>query len=206
MKSPLIALLLALASVHVQAAGDAAAGQQKAAVCAACHGADGNSLVETFPRIAGQHDTYLFKQLVEIKQGADSNGEKGRMVAEMMAIVAPLSEQDLADLAAYYASQKAVEGTTPENVVAAGEALYRGGDIKRGIPACLACHGPRGVGHSLAKYPRISGQHPAYIKGQLLKFRSGERNNDPNGMMRDIAAKLTDAEIELLAQYLAGLH
>ena len=99
-----------------------------------------------------------------------------------------------------------MEGTTPENVVAAGEALYRGGDIKRGIPACLACHGPRGVGHSLAKYPRISGQHPAYIKGQLLKFRSGERNNDPNGMMRDIAAKLTDAEIELLAQYLAGLH
>lgn len=206
MKSPLIALLLALASVNVQAAGDAAAGQQKAAVCAACHGADGNSLVETFPRIAGQHDSYLLKQLTEIKQGAASNGEKGRMVAEMMAIVAPLSEQDLADLAAFYASQKAVEGTTPENVVAAGAALYRGGDIKRGIPACLACHGPRGVGHSLAKYPRISGQHPAYIKGQLLKFRSGERNNDPNGMMRDIAAKLTDAEIELLAQYLGGLH
>ena len=206
MKSSLIALLLALARVNVQAAGDAAAGQQKAAVCAACHGADGNSLVETFPRIAGQHGSYLLKQLVEIKQGAESNGEKGRMVAEMMAMVAPLSEQDLADLAAYYASQKALEGTTPENVVASAEALYRGGDIERGIPACLACHGPRGVGHSLAKYPRISGQHPAYTKAQLLKFRSGERANDPNGMMRDIAAKLSDTEIELLAQYLGGLH
>ena len=206
MKSPLIALLLALASVNAQAAGDAAAGQQKVAVCAACHGDDGNSLMEMFPRIAGQHDSYLFKQLVEIKQAAETNGEKGRMIAEMMAMMAPLTEQDLADMAAFYASQQAYEGATPENVVAAGEALYRGGDIQRGIPACLACHGPRGVGHSLAKYPRISGQHPAYIKGQLLKFRSGERNNDPNGMMRDIAAKLTDAEIELLAQYLSGLH
>lgn len=206
MKVPFLALMLLTVSSLAQADGDAAAGEQKAQVCAACHGSDGNSVVESFPRIAGQHQSYLHKQLAEIKLGADSGGEKGRMVPEMMAIVAPLSEQDLADLAAYFASQKAVEGTTPENVVAAGEALYRGGDGKRGIPACLACHGPRGVGHSLAKFPRISGQHPAYIKTQLQKFRSGDRANDPNGMMRDIAAKLTDADIELLSQYLSGLH
>ena len=206
MKLPFVALMLLAASGVAEASGDAAAGQKKAEVCAACHGADGNSVVETFPRLAGQHESYLLKQLVEIKQGAESNGEKGRMVPEMIGMVLPLSEQDMADIAAFYASQTAFEGTTPENIVAAGDALYRGGDLERKVAACLSCHGPRGVGHSLAKFPRISGQHPAYTKTQLQKFRSGERANDPNGMMRDVAAKLTDAEIELLSQYLVGLH
>lgn len=198
-----LALMLGVVST-AQAQGDAEAGKAKAATCTACHGADGNSPSDMYPKLAGQHAGYLEKQLAEFKAAA--SGGAGRSNAIMGGMVMPLSEQDMADLAAYFASQSVTPVAVSEEVVEQGGALYRGGDIERGITACIACHGPRGEGLPSAKFPNLSGQHPAYIAAQLKAFRSGERNNDPNGMMRDIAKKLTDEDIELLSQYVVGLH
>jgi len=186
--------------------GDAEAGKSKSVTCAACHGADGNATLAMYPKIAGQHAEYIYKQLKEFKLGLDSGGKEGRYDVAMSPMAAPLSDQDMKDLAAYFASQTTKPGSTPENVVAEGQILYRGGDMERGIPSCQACHGPRGVGQSLAGFPKVSSQHPEYIKAQLEKFRSGDRNNDMNGMMRDIAVKLTDKDIEILSKYMSGLH
>ena len=159
-----------------------------------------------YPKIAGQHAGYIYKQLKEFKAGMASGGKEGRNNAVMGGMVAALSDQDMKDLAVFYASQTMKSGTTPEDVVARGQKLFRGGDMDRGIAACIACHGPRGVGHSLAGFPKISFQHPAYIKAQLESFRNGSRANDMNGMMRDVAKKLTDEDIEILSKYLGGLH
>ena len=186
--------------------GNAEAGKTKSATCAACHGADGNSNLAMYPKIAGQHAEYIYKQLKEFKHGMETGGKEGRYDVAMSGMAAPLSDQDMKDLAVYFAEQTMTAGSTPENVVNAGQDLYRGGDMKRGIPACVACHGPRGVGHSLAGFPKVAFQHPEYIKAQLEKFRSGERKNDMNGMMQDIAVKLTDKDIEILSKYMAGLH
>jgi cytochrome c553 len=186
--------------------GDAEAGKAKSATCVACHGTDGNSQVDMYPKIAGQHATYLYKQLKEFKLGMETGGQQGRNNAIMFGMVAGLSDQDMQDLAAYFASQKMKPGTTPENVIAAGEKLYRGGDAERGIAACIACHGPTGTGSGLAKFPKIAFQNATYLKTTLTEFREGKRANDPNGMMQDIAKKLTDADIELISQYLGGLH
>lgn len=201
----LVSLAIGL-SCSVQAKGDAEAGKAKSVTCAACHGVDGNSNIDINPKIAGQHAKYLAKQLREFKLAGQTGGKEGRNNAVMIGMAMPLSEQDMLDLAAYFASQEMSEGSTPEDVVAQGEALYRGGDLARGITSCSACHGPRGNGSAQSGFPDISGQHPAYIKAQLEMFRSGDRNNDLNGMMRDIAVKLTDEDIEILSQYLAGLH
>jgi len=186
--------------------GDVEAGQEKAQVCAACHGPSGNSPSDQYPKIAGQHAEYILKQLQDYKLAAETNGEEGRANAIMQGQAASLSDQDMADLAAYFAAQDAEIGTTPEDVVDAGQKLFRAGDAERGIPACSACHGPRGDGMGLAAFPDISGNHPTYIKQQLELFRSGERANDMNEMMRGVAAKLTDDDIELLSQYLGGLY
>ena len=191
MKNLVITLALMVGVTGMaQAKGDAAAGQTKAAVCAACHGPDGNSPVDMYPKIAGQHASYIKKQLVELKAAA--SGQTGRVAPVMGPMALPLSEQDMDDLAAYFSSQKVT--------------LYMGGDMERGLAACTACHGPRGSGVEQAKYPSLSGQHPAYIKAQLTAFRSATRDNDPNGMMRDVAKKLTDQDIEALSKYVAGLH
>lgn len=188
------------------AEGNPEAGKAKSAICAACHGIDGNSMIPMNPKIAGQHAGYLVKQLKEFKLASQTGGAEGRNNAVMNGMAAPLSEQDMEDLAAYFASQEAIAGETPENYVQAGQALYRGGDSERGIPSCSACHGPDGSGMGLAGFPDISGQHPEYIATQLKAFRSGDRANDMNGMMRDIATKLTDEDIDILSNYLAGLH
>lgn len=208
MKKILFPLTLAFGLIGTAYAfdGDAEAGKAKAATCAACHGPDGNSPVEMYPKIAGQHPTYLYKQLIDFKLATETQNKKGRVNAIMNPIAAALSDQDMKDLAAYYSEQKMKSGTTPEEVIARGEQLYRGGDAERGIAACIACHGPRGVGNSLARFPQISFQNAAYLKTSLQEFRSGKRNNDMNGMMQDIARKLTDEDIEILAQYLGGLH
>ncbi|WP_341502483.1 c-type cytochrome [Gallaecimonas sp. GXIMD4217] len=207
MKNIALALtLLAGFAGSAMAQGDAEAGKAKAATCAACHGGDGNSAIAMYPKLAGQHASYLEKQLIDLKLGMTSGGKEGRYDPAMSPMTMALSEQDMADLAAFFASQSMKPGATPEEVVEKGAKLYRGGDIERGLTACIACHGPRGEGHSLAKYPKISGQYPEYIKGQLEKFRSGTRTNDPNGMMVDIAKKLTDEDIAILSKYLAGLH
>lgn len=201
-----VMLLLGLVGQAAATEGNIEAGKAKSVTCAACHGPDGNSPTDMYPKIAGQHAGYIFKQLKEFKLGASTGGKEGRNNAVMAGMVAALSEQDMHDLAAYYASQTMKAGTTPEDVVEAGQKLFRGGDMDRGIAACIACHGPRGVGHSLANFPKISFQHAAYIKTQLESFRNGSRANDMNGMMRDAAKKLTDEDIEILSKYLGGLH
>ncbi len=203
-KLVLIASLLASCSISAQ--GSIEAGKTKSLTCAACHGADGNSQIPMYPKLAGQHAKYLEKQLREFKLGMTSGGKQGRVNAVMGGMAMVLSEQDMADLAAYYASLTTSYNTTPENIVEAGKVLYTAGDAERGLPACVACHGPRGNGTELSGFPKISGQHADYIKSQLQMFRDGARGNDMNAMMRDVAKKLTDEEIETLSQYVGGLH
>ena len=201
----LVCLTLGM-STAVFAQGDAEAGKAKSLMCSACHGTDGNSAIAMNPKIAGQHEAYLAKQLTEFRQASRTGGTEGRNNAVMNGMAAGLSDQDIADLAAYYSSQDAKPGQTPEDVVEAGQALYRGGDAEKGITSCISCHGPSGKGMGLAGFPVISGQHADYTASQLKMFRDGTRANDQNGMMRDIAAKLSDNDIEILAKYLGGLH
>ncbi|RJX68828.1 cytochrome c4 [Vibrio sinensis] len=202
-----LALILSLfASCSVWAQGSIEAGKAKSQTCVACHGADGNSQLEMYPKLAGQHAKYIEKQLKDLKLGMTSNGKQGRMDPVMSGMAMPLSEQDMKDLAAYYASLPISSNTTPENVVESGKQLYAAGDPERGLTACIACHGPRGNGTELSGFPKISGQHADYIKLQLEKFRSGTRGNDMNAMMSDVAKKLTDEDITVLSNYVGGLH
>jgi cytochrome c553 len=182
------------------ATADPAAGQSKTAVCGACHGPDGNSLVPIFPNLAGQGERYLLKQLREIKEGK-------RVVPEMTGLLVPLSDQDLADIAAYYAGQKVSAVAADPDLAARGEALFRGGKLGQGMPACIGCHSPRGAGIPSAGFPQLSGQHAAYIKKQLTAFREGERTNDGETLvMRTIASKLSNGDIEALAAFIQGLE
>ena len=201
MNKLLMSLLLTLGvTTAVQAAGDAAAGQNKVAMCGACHGADGNSMMPNFPKLAGQGERYLLKQMLDIKSGA-------RPVVEMTGMLDALNEQDLADIAAYFASQKASVGMADAQHVERGQALYRGGKLEDGMPACTGCHAPDGAGIATAAYPRLSGQHAAYIAKQLTDFREGNRTNDGETMiMRSIAAKLSNKDIEAVSSYIQGLH
>ena len=192
-----IASFFLLTTVH--AAGDAEAGKSKSAMCAACHGPDGNSPAPTFPKLAGQHADYLAKQLAEYKSGE-------RQDATMNGMAAALSEQDIADLAAFYASQKVTLGKAAEDKVAVGQAVYRAGNTATGVSACAACHSPTGSGNPMANFPSLSGQHADYTVLQLKAFRAGERVNDAGSMMRGVAKKMTDAEIEAVSQYIQGLH
>tara|TARA_R110001599_G_scaffold352871_4_gene589032 strand:+ start:26966 stop:27574 length:609 start_codon:yes stop_codon:yes gene_type:complete len=193
-----IGMTLAM-SASVMAAGNAAAGKTKAAMCAACHGADGNSPSDMFPKLAGQGEAYLVKQLIEFKSGVRSN-------AIMAPMAAGLSEQDMADVAAYYSSKKITPGAVSEDLLAAGQKIYRAGNKESGLPACMACHGPTGAGVPAAKWPALSSQHSAYIEAQLKSFADGTRSNDPNSMMRDIASKMKAEEMKAVAAYIAGLH
>ncbi|CCN70193.1 c-type cytochrome [Vibrio nigripulchritudo] len=202
----LVLILSLLASCSVWAQGSIEAGKAKSVTCSACHGADGNSLIPINPNLAGQHAKYLEKQLKDLKLGGQTGGKQGRYDPAMSAMAVPLSDEDIADLSAYFSSLPIAESSTPEDVVDRGRVLYAVGDLERGITACIACHGPRGNGTELSGFPKISGQHADYIKGQLVKFRSGDRNNDMNAMMRDISKKLTDDDIEILSKYVGGLH
>ncbi|MCG6228028.1 c-type cytochrome [Vibrio furnissii] len=202
-----LALILSLlASCSVWAQGSIEAGKAKSQTCVACHGADGNSQITTYPKLAGQHAKYIEKQLKDLKLGMSSGGKQGRYDPVMSAMAMPLSEEDMADVAAYFASLPISPNSTPEYVVAKGKVLYNAGDAARGLTACTACHGPRGNGTELSGFPKISGQHADYIKAQLQKFRDENRGNDMNAMMRDVAKKLTDADIEILSKYVGGLH
>ena len=198
----LTGLLAAAACLAMPAwsAGDAAAGQQKSATCVACHGADGNSPAPTFPKLAGLSEGYLVKQLLEFRAG------ETRKDPSMAPMVANLSDQDIADIAAYYGSQKRSFGVASEDQVALGESIYRGGISGSSVGACIGCHGPRGAGNPAAKFPAVSGQHAQYLASQLMKFRSGERSNDPHRMMRNIANRMTDREIQAVTSYMAGLY
>ncbi|PWV64805.1 c-type cytochrome [Plasticicumulans acidivorans] len=181
------------------AAGDAAAGQAKSAMCAACHSADGNSVSPDFPKLAGQNAGYLYKQLTDFKSGA-------RVNATMSGMVAPLSDQDMQDLAAYFSSQQMSKGETDPALANAGQAVFRGGNLETGVAACMACHGVTGKGNEGAKFPALAGQHAKYVELQLMTFRSVSRTNDPGMMMRNVAAKMSDAEIKAVASYVQGLQ
>jgi cytochrome c553 len=198
----IVAGLLLLTSLQVQAEGDAAAGQSKAAICAACHGADGNSMVPQWPKLAGQHPAYTERQLLLIQSGA-------RPVPEMVGIVASMSEQDFADVSAFFASQKNNGGVADETLSPLGEKLWRAGNAETGVPACMACHGPGGEGNPLAGYPALAGQHGVYTSKMLKGFRAGENwgEMDTNShIMNDAAARLSDDEIAALASFIQGLY
>ncbi len=157
-------------------------------------------MVPTFPKLAGQHAEYITKQLADFQSGA-------RTDPTMTAMAAPLSQQDIADLAAYFAGNTVSIGSAADAEKAAiGQKIYQGGDKTKGISACMACHGPAGSGNPGAKFPALSGQHSAYVIKALKDFRSGTRANDPAKMMRDVAAKMSDSDIEAVAEYIAGLH
>lgn len=191
-----------LASLPVHAIGDADAGQGKAAVCVACHGMDGNSVVPNWPKIAGQHASYLQRQLALTKDGS-------RPIPEMAGIIISLSDQDMADLAAYFSSQTTSAGLTDESLRASGELLYRSGNAETDIPACMSCHGPAGEGNPLAGYPSLAGQHSVYSEKMLNGFRAGTTwgaDDASSKIMTDVAKRLTDAEIKAVASYLQGLH
>jgi cytochrome c553 len=193
-------------SVSAADQGNAENGKAKSITCGACHGVDGNSAIPMNPKLAGQHAKYLAKQLTEFKLASQTGGKEGRNNAIMNGMSAALSEQDILDLAAYFSSQDATPGESSPDAVVQGNKLYVGGDLKRGITACIACHGPRGNGTSLSGFPDISGQHSVYIASQLKAFRSGDRANSLNGMMADIAKRLTDEDIKVISNYVAGLH
>jgi cytochrome c553 len=178
--------------------GNAEAGKTKSATCAACHGADGNSTNPEWPKLAGQHASYIVKQLTNFK-------EDKRVNATMSPMAKPLSEQDVADLAAYFSSQARKAGEADQSKVALGEQVYKGGNNATGVAACAACHGPTGAGNPAANFPSLNGQQNTYVKNQLNAFRKGERANDAGKMMQNVAAKMTDKEIEAVAEYIAGL-
>ncbi len=191
------ALLLSTASAF--AAGDPEAGQGKSATCAACHGADGNSPNPEWPTLAGQHANYVSKQLLNYQSGERAN-------AIMLGMAAGLSEEDIDDLSAFYARQSLQPGVADPDLVELGEVIYRAGDTSRGVAACSGCHGPAGLGNLAARFPRLAGQHAQYTADQMHQFRSGQRANDPNSMMRGVAANMTDQQIEAVASYIQGLR
>ncbi|MFL2849639.1 MAG: c-type cytochrome [Pseudohongiellaceae bacterium] len=181
------------------AQGDAAAGQAKSALCATCHGADGNSQLSINPKLAGQNASYLVKQLKDYKSGA-------RVNPTMTAMVAALTDQDVLDIAAWYSSQQvSLLGADPETLEL-GETLYRAGIKDLSVAACSACHSPTGNGNGPAGFPSLSGQHSEYTLLQLKAFRAGERQNDSSAMMRSVVERLTDKELEALASYVSGLN
>jgi cytochrome c553 len=199
MKNWLIVGLITMGmAAGAQAAGDAAAGQARAAVCIACHGPDGNSPNPIWPKLAGQHPGYLVKQLQDFKNGV-------RVEPLMIPMAAPMSEQDMENVAAFFASQKIAPGVAAPDLVELGEKIYLGGVKETGVAACMACHGPAGAGNPGANFPVISGQHAPYVEKTLKDFRAGTRKNDPGSIMRNVASKMTDAEIAAVAQYLQGL-
>lgn len=181
------------------AKGTIEAGQAKAATCVACHGLDGNSVNPEWPSIAGQHEQYIVKQLKAFKAGARQN-------VLMSPMAATLSDQDMEDLGAYYASQTAKGLEADKSKVALGQQLYRGGNAQTHTPACLACHGPNGRGNPAANYPSIRGQHSTQIALQLQAYKKGERKTDQNEMMRNVAANLSDDQINAVATYVQGLR
>ncbi|MEM1403899.1 MAG: c-type cytochrome [Pseudomonadota bacterium] len=185
--------------------GDPAAGEQKAVTCGACHGADGNSMVPSFPKLAGLGEKYLLQQMQHIRDGL-------RPVAQMVGQVDNMSDQDLADLAAFYSAKpRGVEKADPA-LIELGAKVYRAGVAERNVAACIACHGARGTGNAPAGFPAIGGQHSDYISAQLKEYRKGYE--DPTGrvtdgdtkIMRSNAFGLSDMEIEAVASYISGLQ
>lgn len=194
-----VAITALLATGNSVAEGNVEAGKTKSVVCGACHGADGNSGNKEWPSLAGQGAGYIAKQLSDFKTKARTN-------ATMEPLVENLSEQDMLDLAAYFSSQTANTGKAAQGEIALGELVYRGGNSATGVVACIACHGPTGSGNPAAEFPKLNGQHATYTESQIKAFQSSARSNDPGKMMRNLAIRMTDAEITAVSQYIAGLR
>tara|TARA_B100001173_G_C15734448_1_gene440006 strand:+ start:30 stop:653 length:624 start_codon:yes stop_codon:yes gene_type:complete len=195
-----IFLIAAGDASSVQEKGDPEKGKNMVSACAACHGADGNSLAGLWPSIAGQNYKYLLKQLRLVKSG-------DRAIDQMIGQLDNLSDQDLKDISAFYSIQNNTIGQVEEGKLELGKKLYYSGNLEKGIPACTACHSPKGLGNAPAAYPLLSGQQPDYVEKALKDYRSGERSNDdPSKIMMAIAYKLDDEEIEALSSFVYGLH
>jgi cytochrome c553 len=197
--APVLAAAFAGSISTAMADGNAEAGQAKSTPCIACHGADGNSPNPQWPNLAGQHAQYIVKQLQAFKSGA-------RKDPLMSPMAAGLSDTDIADLAAYFSTQKQKGLLAAPDKVALGQRLYRGGDAKTGGPACAACHGPTGDGNPAALYPALQGQQATYIENQLKAYRAGTRQTDPNQVMRNVASTMSDEQIAAVASYVQGLR
>lgn len=198
-QSSLLIAIIAATAMFPAVAGDPEAGEAKSTTCVACHGTNGNSVNPAWPTIAGQHESYIIAQLQAYRDGTRND-------PLMSGMAAGLSDTDMADLAAFYSMQEVTGGEADAALVDAGERLYRGGNVESGVTACIACHGVQGRGNPAAGWPRVAGQHAEYIAIQLRKYQSGERATDMNSMMRDIAARMTDEEIEAVASYIQGLR
>lgn len=199
----LLVLMIAVFSfsISMAAPADVALGKEKAmSVCIACHGADGNSINPLWPKLAEQHVPYLVAQMKAYKVGKDRNN------ASMAAMMAPLSEQDMLNVATYYSQQHRKIEKTSKALFKRGEMIYRGGDDKKHISACIACHGPRGRGNAQAGFPSLSGQHAAYIIEELEDYKGSRRETDINEIMRDISTRMEKSDMQAVASYISGLH
>jgi len=186
-------------SLNANAVDTAAAEKIVTTVCAACHGIDGNSMVPMYPKLAAQHPEYLQKQLANFKSGERKN-------AVMSGMAAILSEEDMANVAAYFSSQQAKLANAKSNGKGSlGEKIYKGGVIALNVPACASCHGANGAGVPV-QFPRLAGQHAEYTITQLKAFRAGERANDAAKVMRTIAMRLSDDDMAAVADYIQGLR
>ena len=195
-----MSLLISMAFTPAQAEGDPEAGKTKSATCVACHSVDGNSVNPEWPKLAGQHEGYLIQQLLYFSDGERDN-------AIMKGMAANLTEQDRADLAAYFASQEVAYGAADPVLVELGERIYRGGNAESGVAPCMGCHGPKGAGNPPANYPALRGQHAKYVENQLHGFAEGNRINENSiKMMQITASRMTNKEIRAVASYIQGLH
>ena len=195
-----LTILATYSSLPAHAAGDPVAGKEKAAQCASCHGADGNSLNPEWPKLAGQHADYLVKQLQWFEQGEREN-------ATMKPMASVLDQRGREDVAAFYASQAVSPGTADPELVELGERIYRSGNPESGVAPCMGCHGPNGAGNPASNYPALRGQHARYTEIQLHGFAEGKRHNEnAKKMMQILAARMTNREIRAVASYIQGLH
>lgn len=190
-------------AAEAQPKGDAAAGKSMSVACGACHGADGNS-ASPFPKLAGQGEKYLLKQLRDIRDGA-------RAIPTMVGQLDGKTDQELADIAAYFASQTRSGGQTDPQFLALGAAIFRGGIPARNVAACSGCHSPTGGGNAPGGFPALAGQHAQYVADQLRAYRkgyedpAGRTNDGDTRIMRDIAFGMSDKEIDAVSSYIAGL-
>ena len=190
----------ALSMVPAAMAGNAEAGKTKAAACGGCHGMDGNSMIPAYPKLAGQNEAYIVKQIHDFKANS------ARQNAIMLGMAAALSDEDAADIGAYYQSQKLASAAPfDESKLAAGREIYKGGNLQTGVPACQACHGPNGSGTAGIGYPQLGGQYVDYTLAQLKAFKEGARSNDGKMLMRSIVEKMSDDEMAAVANYIASL-
>jgi cytochrome c553 len=202
MKASLLgAIILALSGLvsFTANAADIEAGKAKSAVCAACHGADGNSANAAWPSLAGQHATYIYKQLQDFKEGRRND-------ATMAGMVALLNDEDMKNVAAYFESQQPKAVAFDPDMIEMGENIYRGGITETSVAACMSCHSPSGKGNGPAGWPSLKGQHPEYLVLQMQNFKQGLRANDSGEMMRNVVARMSDREMKSVAAYIAGIE